>query len=404
MQGFIHYLEEAKNTHLEHLEDEIINNGSRGALNAVNFLKSIRQMFRGGSGRTSLTVKWDGAPAIVCGRNPDNGRFFVGTKSVFNKTPKINYTSADIRKNHSGAVADKLEICLRELPKLGIKGILQGDLLFTRGELKTANIDGEKNIVFTPNTITYAVPTGTPLASRIANANLGIIFHTTYTGKSFNSLSASFGANVSGLRRSRRVFYDDASYRDASSAKFSPGELTQFDNVLRMAMGSIQKGAIFMDLLRSDTNILSVGVQLKAYINSYIRQGTGLGTVKKLAGQFAPFYRERVQAEIDRVSRPDSKRKYKEIQTKGLSMIKGNTDGLYFALATYLSLQKAKLILMNKLRSVQSIGTFLRTDNGFKVTSPEGYVAIKSSGAVKLVDRMEFSRANFNMAKDWVKG
>ena len=404
MQGFIHYLEEAKNTHLEHLEDEIINNGSRGALNAINFLKSIRQMFRGGSGRTSLTVKWDGAPAIVCGRNPDNGRFFVGTKSVFNKTPKINYTSTDIRKNHSGAVADKLEICLRELPKLGIKGILQGDLLFTRGELKTANIDGEKNIVFTPNTITYAVPTGTPLASRVANANLGIIFHTTYTGKSFNSLSASFGANVSGLRRSRRVFYDDASYRDASSAKFSPGELTQFDNVLKMAMGSIQRGAIFMDLLRSDTNILSVGVQLKAYINSYIRQGTGLGTVKKLAGQFAPFYRERVQAEIDRVSRPDSKRKYKEIQTKGLSMIKGNTDGLYFALATYLSLQKAKLILMNKLRSVQSIGTFLRTDNGFKVTSPEGYVAIKSSGAVKLVDRMEFSRANFNMAKDWVKG
>ena len=404
MQGFIHYLEEAKNTHLEHLEDEIINNGSRGALKAINFLKSIRQMFRGGSGRTSLTVKWDGAPAIVCGRNPDNGRFFVGTKSVFNKTPKINYTSTDIRKNHSGAVADKLEICLRELPKLGIKGILQGDLLFTRGELKTANIDGEKNIVFTPNTITYAVPTGTPLASRIANANLGIIFHTTYTGKSFNSLSASFGANVSGLRNSRRVFYDDASYRDASSAKFSPGELTQFDNVLKMAMGSIQKGAIFMDLLKSDTNILSVGVQLKAYINSYIRQGTGLGTVKKLAGQFAPFYRERVQAEIDRVSRPDSKRKYKEIQTKGLSMIKGNTDGLYFALATYLSLQKAKLILMNKLRSVQSIGTFLRTDNGFKVTSPEGYVAIKSSGAVKLVDRMEFSRANFNMAKDWVKG
>jgi len=404
MQGFIHYLEEAKNTHLEHLEDEIINNGSRGAVNAIEFLKSVRRMFQGGSGRTSLTVKWDGAPAIVCGRNPDNGRFFVGTKSVFNKTPKINYTASDIRKNHSGAVAEKLEICLRELPKLGIKGILQGDLLFTRGELKTANIDGEKNIVFTPNTITYAVPTGTPLASRIANANLGIIFHTTYTGKSFNSLSASFGANVSGLRNSRKVFYDDASYRDASSAKFSSSELSQFDNVLRMAMGSIQKGAIFMDLLKNDNNILSVGVQLKAYINSYIRQGTGLGTVKKLAGQFAPFYRERIQDEIDRVSRPDSKRKYKDIQTKGLSMIKGNTDGLYFALATYLSLQKAKLILMNKLRSVQSIGTFLRTDNGFKVTSPEGYVAIKSKRAVKLVDRMEFSRANFNIAKDWVKG
>ena len=404
MQGFIHYLEEAKNTHLEHLEDEIINNGSRGALNAINFLKSVRRMFQGGSGRTSLTVKWDGAPAIVCGRNPDNGRFFVGTKSVFNKTPKINYTAADIRKNHSGAVAEKLEICLRELSKLGIKGILQGDLLFTRGELKTANIDGEKNIVFTPNTITYAVPTGTPLASRIANANLGIIFHTTYTGKSFKSLSASFGASVSRLRKSRKVFFDDASYRDASSAKFSSSELTQFDNVLKMAMGSTGKGSIFMDKLSNDSGILSVGVQLKAYINSYIRSGTGLGTVKKLAGQFAVFYKDRIQQEIDRVSRPDSKRKYKDIQTQGVRFIKGNTDGLYFALATYLSLQKAKLILMDKLRSVQSIGTFLRTANGFKVTSPEGYVAIKSGNAVKLVDRMEFSRANFNVAKDWVKG
>ena len=283
MQGFIHYLEEAKNTHLEHLEDEIINNGSRGALNAINFLKSVRRMFQGGSGRTSLTVKWDGAPAIVCGRNPDNGRFFVGTKSVFNKTPKINYTVADIRNNHSGAVANKLEICLRELSKLGIKGILQGDLLFTSGELKTANIDGEKNIVFTPNTITYAVPTGTPLASRIANANMGIIFHTTYTGKSFKSLSASFGASVSRLRKSRKVFFDDASYRDASSAKFSSNELAQFDNVLKMAMGSIGKGSIFMDKLSNDSGILSVGVQLKAYINSYIRSGTGLGTVKKLS-------------------------------------------------------------------------------------------------------------------------
>ena len=295
MQGFIHYLEEAKNTHLEHLEDEIINNGSRGALNAINFLKSIRRMFQGGSGRTSLTVKWDGAPAIVCGRNPDNGRFFVGTKSVFNKTPKINYTVADIRKNHSGAVANKLEICLRELSKLGIKGILQGDLLFTSGELKTANIDGEKNIVFTPNTITYAVPTGTPLASRIANANMGIIFHTTYTGKSFKSLSASFGASVSRLKKSRKVFFDDASYRDASSAKFSSIELSQFDNVLKMAIGSTGKGSIFMDRLSTDSGILSVGVQLKAYINSYIRSGTGLGTVKKLAGQFAVFYRDKIQ-------------------------------------------------------------------------------------------------------------
>jgi len=404
MQGFLDYLVEAKNTHLEHLEDEIINNGSRGALNAIQFLKSIRQMFSGGGKRTSLTVKWDGAPAIICGTNPDNGRFFVGTKSVFNKSPKINYTSADIRKNHGGAVGEKLEICLRELRKLGIKGILQGDLLFTKGELKTATLDGEKNIVFTPNTITYAVPIGTPLASRIANANLGIIFHTTYTGKTFSSLGAKFGANVSRLRKVRSVFFDDAVYKDASGAKFDSGEQSKFDGILRMAEGSVGKGSIFMDKIAKDTSILSIGVQLKAYFNSYIRKGTSLANTKKLAGQFAPFYRDRLQVEIDKVKREDSKRKYIAIQEAGLRFIKGNSEGLYFAVATYLSLQSAKLLLLNKLRSVQSIGTFLKTPSGFKVTNPEGYVAIKSGGSVKLVDRMEFSRANFTLAKDWVKG
>ena len=301
-------------------------------------------------------------------------------------------------------MADKLEICLRELRKLGIKGILQGDLLFTKGELKTAKIEGESNIVFTPNTITYAVPVGTPLASRIANANIGIIFHTTYRGKSFSTLSASFGANVRGLRKARSVFFDDATYKDATGAKFSSGEQAKFDNILRMAMGSVGKGSVFMDKLKKDTNILSVGVQLKAYFNSYIRAGTPLGNTKKLTGQFVGFYRDRIQQEIDKVKQPNTKRKYKDIQEAGVRFIKGNSEGLYFCIATYLSLQNAKLLLLNKLRSVQSIGTFLKTDKGFRVTSPEGFVAIKSSGAVKLVDRMEFSRANFNIAKDWVKG
>ena len=159
-----------------------------------------------------------------------------------------------------------------------------------------------------------------------------------------------------------------------------------------------------MDKIARDTNILSIGVQLKAYFNSYIRKGTSLGNTKKLAGQFAPFYKDRVQQEIDKVKREDSKRKYKDIQEAGLRFIKGNSEGLYFAIATYLSLQNAKLLLLNKLRSVQSIGTFLKTPSGFKVTNPEGYVAIKSGNAVKLVDRMEFSRANFTLAKDWVKG
>ena len=173
MFSFKGFITSDKNTHLEHLEDDIINRGSDGGRNAINFLKSVRNMLAGSSsGRVNMSVKWDGAPAIICGINPENGKFFVGTKSVFNVTPKINYTPADIRRNHSGPVADKLNVCLRELKRLGITGIYQGDLLFTKGDLKSAAIDGEKMITFTPNTITYAVPSNSSIGKRIARARL----------------------------------------------------------------------------------------------------------------------------------------------------------------------------------------------------------------------------------------
>ena len=158
MFSFKGFTTQDRNTHLEHLEDDIINRGAKGGDNAVRFLKSIRNMLVGSSsGRVNMSVKWDGAPAIFAGINPENGKFFVGTKSVFNATPKINYTSGDISSNHSGPVAEKLNVCLRELKRLRIRGIYQGDLLFTNDTV-TKVIDGEKMITFTPNTITYAVP------------------------------------------------------------------------------------------------------------------------------------------------------------------------------------------------------------------------------------------------------
>ena len=209
MQKFQDYLVEDKNTHLEHLEDEIINNGTKGAKTAIEFLKSIKQMLQGGKGGSTVSVKWDGAPAVFCGINPENGKFFVGTKSIFNKTPKINYTNADISRNHGGALADKLKECLKYLPSLGISGILQGDLLFASGDKKTANVAGKKSIIFTPNTITYAVPVvssgflglGKNIYKEVNSAKIGIIFHTSYSGKTMATIKAGFGASVKGLKK-----------------------------------------------------------------------------------------------------------------------------------------------------------------------------------------------------------
>ena len=411
MQRFQEYLTEGKNTHLEHLEDEIINNGSIGARNSIGFLKSVKKMLQGGSGGSNVSVKWDGAPAIFAGINPENGKFFVGTKSIFNATPKINYTNADIKRNHGGALADKLTVALKYFPKLGIKGVLQGDLLFTSGDKKTEVVDGKSSIVFTPNTITYAVPVvksgflglGRNLYKEINSAKIGIIFHTSYSGTTIKGLSATFGAGVSGLKKNRDVFFDDAMYKQTNPG-FTRTEEIAFDNIIRMAEGSAYKAGAFIDKIKKDKNTLSLGVQLKTFFNTYIREGTPITNTKVLANNFEVYFRDKLQKEIDSKKQASTKQKYEEIREVGMKILRADREGLYFAIATYITFQSAKAVLMKKLNNIQSIGSFLRTKDGFKVTNPEGYVAIKQGGAVKLVDRLEFSRANFNMAKNWVKG
>ena len=405
MQGFKQVLLEDRNTHLEHLEDEIINNGSSGAKTSIEFLKSIKKMLQGGKGGSNVSVKWDGAPAIFCGINPENDRFFVGTKSIFNATPKINYTVSDISRNHGGALADKLAVALKYLPSLGIKGVIQGDLLFTSDDKKMANVNGEKSIVFTPNTITYAVPVAsTSMFNRIRSAKIGIIFHTSYRGKTIKTMKASFGASVGGLRQNSNVFFDDARYKQAEDPGLSKGEEKRFDSIIRMAEGSIYKAGAFIDKIKKDQGPLSLGVQLKTFFNTYIRSGTKIGNANALTNNFEVYFIEKLKKEIDGRKTDKAKQKYKEILEVGMKILRPNRKNLYFAIASYITLQTAKSMLLSKLNGIQSIGSFMRTGNGYKVTSPEGYVAINKGSAVKLVDRLVFSQANFNVAKDWVKG
>ena len=404
MFSFKGYSSSGANTHLEHLEDSIINDGAKGGRNAIAFLKSLQKMLSANvSNKVNVTVKWDGAPAIVCGTNPENGKFFVGTKSVFNKTPKINYTPADISRNHPGGVGGTLQVALRELKKLGIRGIVQGDCLFTNDQKKIVNIDGQSMISFTPNTITYAMPANSAVGRKIARARMGIVFHTQYTGNDMKSLNASFGY-VSGIR-SGSVWVPSAQYKDASgSASFSRAELTKFNAQLRMAEGSLGKAAPLLNQFDSRDE-LSVGYRLKTYFNSIVRGTSGMGRVKDLVEKFPDYYENFINAEIDARKTPKGKEKFKVAKENNMKFIARNKQSLYFAIATYVTLQNCKGIVLSKLAQIQSVGHFLRTDSGYKVTAPDGYVATDRVGnVVKLVDRLEFSRANFTIAKDWVKG
>ena len=402
MFSFKGFQTKAKNKHLEHLEDQIIDNGSKGGQNAVNFLVAIRNMLAGKSSRkVNMTVKWDGAPAIICGINPENGKFFVGTKSVFNKVPKINYTSADIRRNHSGVVAEKLSACLTYLRRIVTNGVYQGDLLFTSGDKSTQTIDGESMITFTPNTITYAMPTNSSIGKKISNAKLGIVFHTKYTGTKIQDMRAGFGTVTGG--GGRNVYLASAGYKDTSgSSKFTSSELTSFDSLIRMAQGSLSKAGPMLDKMNS-TDSTSVGYRLKTFFNSVIRNSTGgMGKVKTLQGQFRDYYENFINAEIAARKTVAGKQKFIQAKKDNLKFIDKNQSALYMAIASHVSLARAKNFLVSKLSQIQSIGHFLKTSNGYKVTAPEGFVAVdRGAGAVKLVDRLEFSRANFTMDKNW---
>ena len=391
------FLNESRNLHLEHVEDSVFESGKE-IREALRFLASLRNMLTGNeTSGMNLTVKWDGAPAIFCGTNPENGKFFVGTKSVFNKDPKINYTAADIRKNHGGGLADKLEVALKYLKKLNIKTVLQGDMMFTSGDITKKKIDGGKYLTFVPNTITYAVAENSMLGRKITKAKIGIIFHTEYKGDTFETMKASFAPSLK-LAKSADVWYDDATFKDHSgTVSMSGGESSKFDKEFEMAKKSFLKQKAFYDKL--DPELRKLG---KIYVNSKVRVGTQDVSVS----EFVDFVNRRHQAEIQKAVKPATQERKQEVLNKLMDNMNKNKAEFGALFALFGHLINLKNLILPTLNSIKgNMKTFVKTPSGFKVTAPEGYVSVDrmTNKAFKIVDRLEFSKNNFTVAKDWIK-
>ena len=392
-----------QNTHLEHLEDDILNQGSRGGVNAIKFLRELGKMLSEPHSNVNVTTKWDGAPAVICGRHPTTKNFFVGTKGVFAKMPKICLSDADVDHYYSGDLAAKLKTCLRLLPKLNIQGVLQGDLLFTN-DTTTRTIGGERVISFQPNTITYAIPEKSELGQRVKKAQLGIVFHTSYSGgPNLLDMTPSFGVDVSRMQNVPGVVVFSSNFTDATGASvFTQAQKRQYDLKVNRAEGSLKQASQFLNILQQtgDGKFL-LSAMFKVYFNSYIRKGIAIADTKKVAAGFASYYRAALDKEIALKKTATTQAKYRKIQQDGLKFINANERAIYMTVASYINLTDAKTMIIRKLESVKDIGTYIKTDNGFRVTAPEGFVAIKSGTALKLVDRLEFSRANFTVEKNW---
>ena len=409
MKKFSEHITEAKegkNVHLEHLEDNVLNNGVSGAREAINFLRSLRNMLAGHSDvKVNVTTKWDGSPAIFAGINPENGKFFVGTKSVFNKNAKLNYTDDDIDENHPGeGLNDKLKIALAYLPKLGIKGILQGDMMFTKDDLKPQTIEGEEYITFQPNTIVYAVPANSKLAKMMMAAQLGVVFHTSYTGKDIESMKASFNIDIGHLTTTKDVWFRDASFTDASgSATFTEQETAELTSILSQA------GRLFTTIPALTLNKIASSetylVQIKTFNNTKVREGQEIHDTRAHVTGLMKWVEDRLNKEILAAKKAETKDKRIKEKTEVMRFYRTNAAQLKNIFDLMNMIIEAKLMIIRKLETIKSIGTFVRTDDGFKSTAPEGFVAVDKlkGNALKLVDRLEFSHQNFNAAKNWSK-
>ena len=399
------------NVHLEHIEDEIFNSGIDGGRASINFIRSLRDMLVSGSKRSvNVTVKWDGAPAIFCGNDPETGKFFVAKKSLFNKTPKFYTSIAEIDADLDGQLADKFKACYNNLKNIGIKDILQGDLMFTKGDLEKQDINGESYETFQPNTIMYAVPSASKLASTMRAAQVGIVFHTTYTGDSLMDLKATFGANISSLKKSSKVWMDDAEYNDVSgTATFTQKDSAEITRLMSRTGKVFQKIKApqlkkFLDM----QNKIDAGLTYKTYHNSKLREGTNFLRLnyKKHADEYLKFVEDKMDTQIGKLKSDSAKKTKQKNKNILLTEVRKNLLLLKTLVEFQALINYAKIKILTKVnKASQMTAMFVKKGNGFDVVAPEGFVAIDNNlgGAVKLVDRMEFSLNNFTVQKDWDK-
>tara|TARA_Y200000002_G_C22676897_1_gene662473 strand:- start:119 stop:1345 length:1227 start_codon:yes stop_codon:yes gene_type:complete len=403
--NFKEFITEQKNTHMTHIEDKVIYGGVNGTREAILALRSLRDTL-GGVHEGSISVKWDGAPAVFAGTDPRDGRFFVAKKGIFNKSPVVYKNNADIDADTSGDLNSKLKQALAYLPDLGIKGIIQGDFLYGPGDIKTEKIKGKSYVTFHPNTIVYAVPAGTEMAKTIKASKIGIVWHTSYVGKTFETLKAQYNFDASSLKKSKNVWSQDALLRDLTKFTMSARDTEEVNGYLSEA-GKLFNSIAATTLKQLETNS-DLAKTIETFNNSYVRRGQVIMDTNSHVEKLIDFIRQRYQKEINKkktdVGRATQRGKMNELLSFFSRENKVNLKKI-FDLQKLLVLAKLKLI--NILDKLNSSKTFLKTRRGYRLTGQEGYVAVDKLGgdAVKIVDRMEFSFANFSptILKGWDK-
>ena len=390
--------------HLEHIEDEMLNHGVEGCDASVSAMKEMLRMLGKKPSSGYMQTKWDGAPAVICGEHPYTGRFFVGTKSVFNKeNPKICFFDDDVDAFYDGDLATKLKASLKYFKELGISGVVQGDLMFTAKDKKYETVEGEDLVTFTPNTITYGSPVDSDMGKAISRAEIGVVFHTHYTGDDLATMAAKAGADVSSNIQECVVINNDTQMSDVSVESH---KLKTFESNVTIIAQMCRKSGKFLDHLVENMGTKGdkkyhVASYLKQFFNAEIKESRTINDPSRALKALGQFYHEKMNKEVSKMKSVQKQAERRKQLYDGLKYLEDNETEFHAMFNLYRKIQENKQIVIDALDKLESFKTFVRTEQGYRVTSPEGYVLHHNGDMIKLVNRIEFSYINFTLAKQW---
>lgn len=383
MQTFKTFLKEEaegeKLKHIVHAEDRPLQYGAAGFKRAYEALHNVHDHIKSGGNSSSLTMKYDGSPAVVFGHHPETGKFFVASKSAFNKNPKLNYTSKDIIKNHGHApgLVEKLQSSLNHLKKIAPKtGVYQGDLMYTEGDKE----EHKRGVSFTPNTITYTAKGED--ADKIKKSKLGIVVHTQYHGDDIHTMAADPHPDLHNFKQHPDVWTKSANH-DTKQIHYPEEAQKEFKDHMAAA-DRIHSGN--REMYRATEPHRGEGGHLETYINHTVRSDetpTTEGLKKHIQSKY-----DKMSAKLKTPAAQSRKQTEASAHLKHIDVNKQHYDNL---LAMHNHLQKAKNVLVSHLE--QHEGGLEHHIDG-KPSKPEGFVVNHGGQPTKLVNRSEFAKAN----------
>ena len=376
--------------HIHHAEDRPLLHGSKGFEHTHSALTHAHEHMVAGKHDTSLTMKYDGSPSVVFGHHPTTNKFFVATKSAFNKNPKLNYSDSDIEANHGHApgLVSKLKSALHHLPKVAPKkGVYQGDLLHTP-EDHVHHKNG--SVSFKPNTITYTAHGHE--AEQVKKSKVGVVVHQQYkphtAGGGLEHMTVTPHPDIHNFKSHPDVHLKTAEH-DTSKIEYPKKDQESFKKHIDAAKAIHAKGGSKMYSAVAPHS--GEAGHLSTYINHTVR--TGETPSVKGFQQHVTAQHERIASKLKTPAFADQRR---QEGAKHVAHIEKHSQHYGNLLSMHHHLQQAKNVLVKNLEKHE--GGLDHHIDGNK-SKPEGFVVNhKPAGGreepTKLVNRAEFARAN----------